>query len=360
MDSESSNSNNNNSIKPNRKIFTENYKDHKAKKYESLIKNTTSPKCQRCWLLMENCICSKLKNIKLKHEYILCFHPNEWAKASNTGKLIPLCESTIDNSTEPIDQTPSFSNSIYMDYTKKSKILLIGNERDEAYFDSIVNADNASENTFVLFPSPDSINIKDLLKLKSIDIKENSNNNIAYNNKNNQDNNDDNNEDDDDCITTITESVKNININREQLDKLDTLRIIIVDGTWRQAKTMTKRIPKHIKRIHLEFGSLMFKSLFNILRSQPQVDRISTLEATILSMKTLGESDDTISNLIDGLKLLIDTIVLQSHKEQYVAIKEQQWVGRKKDRKNTRTQFINENNDSIQGVYDDDDNDNDE
>ncbi|EAL68418.1 hypothetical protein DDB_G0278491 [Dictyostelium discoideum AX4] len=299
-------------------------------------------KCNDCWLLLTNCICSKVNKVDLKHEYIFVFHPNEWCRASNTGKLLLLCDksnfknrdggsgSGSGSGGHSTTMSPDYSSSIYNNinnqtFSSSSKIYIMGEKQDEELFFKKLES-SSRDSTFVLFPSKDSINIKDVLKSKSIILD---NDKLFKKNLNNNEINEKENLNDDDFendITTITDSIKKINFkDGSDIDKLEKLTIIIADGTWNNAKSLNKRIPKDIKRIHLEFGDLKFKSLFNTIRSQPQVDRISTMEATILSMKSLGESEQVCDSLVESLKLLIDTLIRQNNK-QYI-VNKKKWVG---------------------------------
>ncbi|EGC29835.1 hypothetical protein DICPUDRAFT_42307 [Dictyostelium purpureum] len=302
-------------------------------------------KCTTCWLLNVNCICPQIKNkIELKHEYIFCFHPNEWTKASNTGKVVLISDKSNFEKLEENQQQQnnSFENTIYNNEKlnncendnigTNSKIFIIGERNDEELFFKRI-AKCSRDSTFVLFPSQNSVNIKDVLKSKSINLdNKNVNSDQVCGNNNNyeiEENEEQTQEQDESLnndITTITETIRNINFSKkDDVEKLEKLTIIIADGTWRQAKSINKRIPEDITRIHLEFGDLKFKSMFNSLRSQPQVDRISTLEATIISMKSLGESDEVCDKLVSSLQLMIDTLVRQSSKTELVAKKK--WVG---------------------------------
>ena len=54
------------------------------------------PRCQNCDLLLSHCICSRLSPTSLPpggrlRQLVVLLHQKEWRRASNTGKLLPLC-----------------------------------------------------------------------------------------------------------------------------------------------------------------------------------------------------------------------------------------------------------------------------
>jgi len=51
---------------------------------------TAHLKCPKCWLLLRNCMCSKIDKIKLNQNVFVYMHYKEYHRASNTGKVIAL------------------------------------------------------------------------------------------------------------------------------------------------------------------------------------------------------------------------------------------------------------------------------
>jgi DTW domain-containing protein YfiP len=66
------------------------------------------------------------------------------------------------------------------------------------------------------------------------------------------------------------------------------LTIIVLDGTWPQARTMARRLPKHVPLVRLTTDHV---SAFNTLRRQAGHGRISTCEAVALLLAELGEAE---------------------------------------------------------------------
>lgn len=78
--------------------------------------------------------------------------------------------------------------------------------------------------------------------------------------------------------------------------------VIILDGTWKQAKQMGKQIPASIPHVKLEH----LKPTISILRKQSSLDRVTTAEAVafLLEVKT----EPTFSfNLFDFRKWLFQS-----------------------------------------------------
>ena len=85
----------------------------------------------------------------------------------------------------------------------------------------------------------------------------------------------------------------------ENTDQDDDIHIIVIDGTWKQANHIHKRLidstciennlpqPTYVK---IDPGSILEnnKSLFDPLRSQTQPDRCCTLEASVSLLKELN------------------------------------------------------------------------
>ncbi|EFA81771.1 hypothetical protein PPL_05766 [Heterostelium album PN500] len=307
---ENNNNNNNNnhdSIKEKAEyaesnIERENYFFERKEKVLDLLGPT---KCRNCWFLKINCICDHLQPIKFKHRYITLFHHKEWSRVSNTGKLVTLISnrSTLDNNNNNNNNSNNSNNSnnlLDINTESQSKVLVMKIEEDEAMLKHILETTD-HRNIFVLFPAPDSITIEEYLS----QFKNNSNNDKS----NNVNNNNSNNNVDSDTIS-IEDALENVSLN-DNYD-FNELTMIILDGTWSQAKKLVKNIPPDIKRVRLTFGEQKVKSLYNQLRKQPAVDRISTLEATALAMHIIGESKENCKSLMDSFKYFIDKLMQQN------------------------------------------------
>ena len=75
--------------------------------------------------------------------------------------------------------------------------------------------------------------------------------------------------------------------------------IIIVDGTWGQARRLNKNIPENVTRIKIEPSSL---SKF-ACRTQTQSDRVCTVEAASILLEEMGFVKDQ-EILLEGLELV--------------------------------------------------------
>lgn len=85
------------------------------------------------------------------------------------------------------------------------------------------------------------------------------------------------------------------------------INIVLLDGTWGQARHMNLVIPDNVPRIKLS-TSMDYVPLFNALRKQSTKGRISTLEAAILCMQEFGENDQVCETLRTNLKTMINQI----------------------------------------------------
>eukprot|EP01132_Coremiostelium_polycephalum_P001361 gene1361-1718_t len=303
----------------NKKKFLEFYRGSKERKFQGL---SIANKCNSCWLLYDFCICKSIESTQLQHEYIICFHPTEWTRSSNTGKLILLSDQfNSNNNTTTTTTTTTTSQSNNINNNDKDNNSTEQQQQNKEYQESVYNNLNnnskktsTTTTTTTTIPEPPQKTTTDL-----ITTEEPTTNTPLSSSSSSSD------------IITIKDSLKKINIDETLKKELPKLTVIIVDGTWNQAKSLNKRLPPEITRVHLEFGELKFLSMFNVLRTQPQVDRISTLEATILTMKHIGESHQDCLKLVSNFQLLIDHLLDQTHKRE--AVENKKWIGNSKNQK---------------------------
>jgi len=91
------------------------------------------------------------------------------------------------------------------------------------------------------------------------------------------------------------------------------LQIMLVDGTWRQAKVMAKDLDRIVKA-HLSscptvtHVKLLPDTISVYARTQSQADRICTIEALALFLKECGEVDEVTSALIEYVKINNDAL----------------------------------------------------
>ncbi|GAM20566.1 hypothetical protein SAMD00019534_037410 [Acytostelium subglobosum LB1] len=303
-------------------------------------------KCTNCWFLTSLCICNKLTPLSLRHRYITLFHHKEWTRVSNTGKLI-----TLSSNRYYYDQQQQSQQQVQLaeggEVAKKkkavfgarpalnlldpsngnetSKLLVMGIEEDELALKQFFETCDHSR-CFVLFPTQDSIDISEYIDLHR-EAKSTTTTTPATQTLNDDEATQDQDNDDDDDIISISDSLRDIRLDEQVLAELPQLTMIILDGTWSQAKKLAKHIPDDIKRVRLTFGDKKLKSMYNALRKQPAVDRISTLEAAVLGMKNIGESEEVCQQLIHSFRIMIDQLLLQNGNKD--GVKRKTWVGDK-------------------------------
>ena len=189
--------------------------------------------CVRCWLQLHCCICASLPPLPLSlvapHRLVLLLHHLEFARASNTGKLMLRAMSPAsDGSTAPLTSvqplavgvhwvadeplsaplfasSPSFSSEGVM-------LLIAGIPSHDAALEQICSADRDGVRTFVLFPSVSASTVEQHMQRAQ----------TAAAGK----------------AAAETESTI-------------AQTIIVVDGTFSQAAQLVRRIPPHIPRVKL-------------------------------------------------------------------------------------------------------------
>lgn len=94
----------------------------------------------------------------------------------------------------------------------------------------------------------------------------------------------------------------------QRMKKISTTKplIIVLDGTWRQARRLNKKIPDDIPRVKITPQTL---SQF-LCRRQTQADRVCTVEALALLMTEM-EEETAASHLEQGLKLVVEGFNMQ-------------------------------------------------
>ncbi|KAF4651523.1 hypothetical protein FOL47_000328 [Perkinsus chesapeaki] len=85
------------------------------------------------------------------------------------------------------------------------------------------------------------------------------------------------------------------------------LLIILVDGTWKQAKRLQKRVDRSVPRVRLMPTTL---SRF-MCRTQSRADRVCTVEAAALLMSELGYTTEEY-RLLEGLEVVVRAFNLQT------------------------------------------------
>jgi DTW domain-containing protein YfiP len=202
--------------------------------------------CFDCWLRKNMCMCNKVIKKSFLYKIYLIFHYEELLCASNTGKILKL----IDKNTE---------------------LIIFGLEENETKLRKLFEDENIKKNSVCLFPSKDSIFAKEYYNI----IKEKEK---GFN------------------------EIKDLNLN-ENLNKNFQKNIFVIDGTWPQAISMMQVIPKEIIRLKIIPQQ---KNIYNSLRNRYSEDTCSTLEAVAILLSDLGEKEENINDIYDGLVKLVE------------------------------------------------------
>lgn len=95
--------------------------------------------------------------------------------------------------------------------------------------------------------------------------------------------------------------------------------IMVLDGTWREARRMNKTIPAHIPRVKLlapNSSTSQKQPLFNGLRKQLFPDsRTSTLESVVIVLRECGLPEQECDKMLNNFKLMINRVRKMSQKE---------------------------------------------
>ncbi|OII77831.1 hypothetical protein cand_013470 [Cryptosporidium andersoni] len=256
--------------------FKKSMKEIQTKKYEK----SDFAKCEKCFLIKKSyCICSELDCVRYNLlnleiypiiEILMVMDHREIFKSSNTGKIInliiPNCQTFI--------------------YGLKEDMLRL--------FDIIEKNKN---DMLLLFPERNS---KTFLEVMD---------EIFYNRMN---------------FNKFEGELEYKSIS--SLLKYSRIFIIILDGTWSQAKNMNKNIPRYIPRVRITSKDI---SDFGPLRKQTKIGNISTIETVSLFLNDMKsfllkfedksgniENIDTISKLLlKCLDILIRNVLSQCKRE---------------------------------------------
>jgi DTW domain-containing protein YfiP len=99
-----------------------------------------------------------------------------------------------------------------------------------------------------------------------------------------------------------------------QLDRIDVSDslIVVVDGTWRQARKLNKKIDPSIPRVRITPTTL---SKF-LCRRQTRVDRVCTAEALSLLLEDMGKREAS-ENLDTGFSVVVEGFNMQCYNKSH-------------------------------------------
>mmetsp|Transcript_18209 Transcript_18209/g.29857 ORF Transcript_18209/g.29857 Transcript_18209/m.29857 type:complete len:456 (+) Transcript_18209:68-1435(+) len=88
--------------------------------------------------------------------------------------------------------------------------------------------------------------------------------------------------------------------------------LIIVDGTWTQAKRMVRNSPVLLQKCNpIQFTGTKDVSIYDAIRKQPEIHCLSTLESCVRTLKLLEptnvKTDEASKHLLDSLRSMIFT-----------------------------------------------------
>jgi len=255
-------------------------------------------RCRRCWHdRVTRCICSHIpplaeKSVKLPIKVIILMHYKEYYSAGNDAKLM-------------IALLPG--------ERRRSQLYVFGRKGDFEKFQAECSLD--PDHTLLLWPAENALTVNDFIsKLPEESPWRQRADRIT------QDNADGNgtSDDDIDCKTTSSET----EIDPELMGTLPTLRVIVLDGVYSQARSMFKTIkrrfaadsvpiPPHVA-LHPKTLSVYHRALKNYAQSSavtvqkssdPDALHICSVEAFALLMKELGELEHVTKALVRAVEI---------------------------------------------------------
>jgi DTW domain-containing protein YfiP len=210
----------------------------KVRRMRALMGTEIGQRCSVCWLLHPQCICAPPTPSEIlanfRHRTIVWLHCKEFGRLSNTGGLISVAF--------PSPQT---------------HVLVSGMQEDEKAF--LAELERDPEATFVLFPSEDSITAQEFMTL----VEQAPEHDQARAEK-------------------AEEAAAPASAPGERV-----YTIILVDGTWQQARRLAAKIPPHIKRVRLMPREAIDPVYKSPMRSQATPDRVCSLSAYVLLLQEL-------------------------------------------------------------------------
>ncbi|KAH8738698.1 hypothetical protein FG386_000489 [Cryptosporidium ryanae] len=214
-------------------------------------------KCKSCFLVRDQyCICSDLLDLSKKANkievfpkirFLILINDRELFKSSNTGKLIKML-------------------------IPDSELLIHGITKDNERLCELISSNSGKYNkTVILFPdNKSSVNLYDCLDNFYSKHIENIGKNFGV------------------------DAVGNSKNRHEYYCNLH-LNVILIDGTWSQAKSINKFLPKSIPRVVIKNKKI---SDFGPLRKQNKEGNISTVEAASLLLINVGKYMETVENTL--------------------------------------------------------------
>jgi len=107
--------------------------------------------------------------------------------------------------------------------------------------------------------------------------------------------------------------------NEKSEDKTSTVQpsnynIVVLDGTWKQAKAMSNHLPRNFPRVRLATS----QPTISKLRKQSSPDRVTTAEATARILEEMQEDPVELTKIWECIQKRIDQADLQSGRASLV------------------------------------------
>lgn len=260
----------------------------KVRRMRKKMGDEIGQRCWVCWLLHPQCICTPptpptvLENFK--HRTIVWLHCKEFGRLSNTGGLI----------------TVAFP-------PPQSHVLVAGLQEDEKTF--LAELERDPEATFVLFPSDDALTAEEFMASVRDDAvphaaspAEGAGGAAAR---------------DIDGTAQLDQAQRPSGVAEEARadGSKRVYTIILVDGTWQQARRLALKIPPHIKRVKLMPRESIDPVYKSPMRSQATPDRVCSLSAYVLLLKELNTPPEVCDYLFHLLHIKSEIVLTNSGKE---------------------------------------------
>jgi DTW domain-containing protein YfiP len=226
--------------------------------------------CPNCFLTQVYCLCDynrelfapirepKSPEFQLNVKFHLFTHFKEYARASNTGKLL----------------------NIGLPEHTSVKLFGIRSEEEELI------QELSSNPCFILYPKPGiSVSIDQFKEIFS-------------------------------QINSSSPSSSSLSSSSERpLQQQPFLHICVIDSTWSQSISMEKALPPHLPRVHLDEYSILNPSKFLNRKQSATKTKICTIESIMLALSALGVSPNVLEIFHQSLEFAVDTLLKQSAKK---------------------------------------------
>ena len=242
--------------------------------------------CTGCWLMNRYCFCHRIDKAPIRHNVLVYMHYKEiaQARASNSGKLLLQCIG--------------------------AKRYICGSNEEEA--DLIAEISKNPHRTLILYPGPDSMYVTEFLEaVEAIDgpgetatpssSPSPSSSSLP--------------------VSEVEKETKESGGDVDESDPIPTpsrhpLTIVVLDGTWKNARMMCRRVRRLLGEIKVSAVKLKdsTRADFQPLRNHTAVERVSTTGAVIHLLRELGDSPEAVQSLSLSLVASIEHYAKQTKK----------------------------------------------